>query len=526
MPLYTDEELKHLPEFEDFGEALRKPEKVFRLRAYRNEDAESLARVAEFRNLQSLSISLSNVSKLLPRLSELPDLQVVYLQACNIQIFPESILGLRHLRSLSVGNNSLSCLPNEIGSLVTLESLNFAQNELSRIPDNIGKLIRLRTLGLSYNRIEELPESIGKLKTLERLLLGVNRLKQVPEVIGNLQSLQSLALNNNKLRTLPDVICQLARLKSLDLEHNPLESLPSCLSQMPGLVISIEAEKRALFMDWSYKHSAKPPQAELSELGLFVSPSSQLFQPLKTTIQENRLAEVESSILGAAREAIRIETTVPDDGSQLGVSRLGGFPDLEAPSLFPKTDDLHWIFLAQLNLAELAPFNGYLPRSGLLSFFVDSTESLNSKVIFYQGEAEDLTVVRHEGADDMLSPDDDYTQKPHRVRFERFSSLPHRAPSEIESDQAFEAYENCEVLHKSVDHHINGYTFTQHESPQEQAAKELRGQPAEWVPLLQLGWDSNVGFCFWDAGTLTFSIHQEDLRRWDFSNVHVSLESS
>lgn len=526
MPLYSDEELKQLPEFEDLGKALRKPEKVFRFQAYRHEDAESLARVAELRNLQSLSISLSNVTKLLPLLSELSDLQVVYLQACNIQTFPESILGLRHLRSLSIGNNSLSCLPNEIGCLEALESLNFAQNELSRIPDSLGKLIRLKTLGLSYNRIEELPESIGNLDALERLLLGVNSLKRVPEVIGNLQYLQSLMLDFNKLSALPDVVCQLARLKSLGLEHNPLESLPFGLSLMAGLDISIEAEKRALFMDWSYKHSAKPPQAELSELSLFVSPSSRLFLPLKTTVQENGLAEVESIILGVAREAVRIETTVPDDGSQLGVSRLGGFPDLEDPALFPKTHDLHWIFLAQLNLAELAPFNNYLPRSGLLSFFVDTTENLNSKVIFYQGETENLTVVRHEGADDMLSPDDDYTQKPHRVRFERFFSLPHRCPSGIESDQAFEAYESCEVLHKGVDHQINGYTFTQHESPQEQAAKELRGQPAEWVPLLQLGWDANVGFCFWDAGTLTFCIHQEDLRRCDFSNVHVSLESS
>lgn len=73
---------------------------------------------------------------------------------------------------------------------------------------------------------------------------------------------------------------------------------------------------------------------------------------------------------------------------------------------------------------------------------------------------------------------------------------------------------------------MNGYTYTQHESPQEQAAAKMRGAPVEWVPLLKLGWDQKVGFCFWDAGTLTFCIHQEDLRRNDFSRVQVSLESS
>ncbi|MES2708586.1 MAG: DUF1963 domain-containing protein [Verrucomicrobiota bacterium] len=77
-----------------------------------------------------------------------------------------------------------------------------------------------------------------------------------------------------------------------------------------------------------------------------------------------------------------------------------------------------------------------------------------------------------------------------------------------------------------MNHHINGCTSGPGDSPQEQAADELGGLAGEWVPLLQLGYDGNTGFCFWDAGTLTFSIHVEDLRRWDFSNVHVALESS
>jgi uncharacterized protein YwqG len=527
MPLHTDEELKKLPEFEDLEEGLRDPGKVLRFQAYRQEEADTLSQVLEFKNLQSLSISLSNVSKLLPRLAELPDLQNVYLQACDIHSFPESILGLHSLRSLAVGNNSLRELPSEIGGLTKLESLSLSQNELCRIPDSIGDLIRLNTLGLSYNQIEELPESIGNLGALEWLFLDVNHLNQLPDVIGNLRKLQSLTLNSNRLRTLPDSVCKLARLKSLNLERNPLESLPSELASMEGLErLSIEAEKRTLFMNWSYKPSSKLVQAELSDLKLFVSPDSALFPPLRNQILDDGLAEVEEIIVGVAREAVEIRSTIPDDYSQLGVSRLGGFPDLEEPEMFPKTDGMHWIFLAQLNLAELAPFNSYLPRSGLLSFFLDSTERLNGRVLFIEDKIEALSTVRHNGADDMLSPDDDYSQQPHRAGFKRIFSLPHSSPDGISSDHALELYENSEFLHETVDHQMNGYTFTQHESPQEQAANKLRGQSSEWVPLLQLGWDSNVGFCFWDAGTLTFSIHQEDLRRHDFSRVHVSLESS
>ncbi|WP_395750336.1 DUF1963 domain-containing protein [Prosthecobacter sp.] len=527
MPLYTDEELKQLPEFDNLDEALRDPGKVLRFQAYRQGDADILSRVLELKKLQSLSISLSNVSKLLPGMADLPDLQNVYLQACDIRAFPESVLELHALRSLSIGNNSLEELPSEITGLKKLESLYLSQNKLCQIPDNIGDLIQLNTLGLSYNQIEELPESIGNLDQLEWLFLDVNHLKQLPQVIGNLRKLQNLTLNCNRLRTLPESICKLAQLRSLDLERNPFESLPSALSGMSGLErLSIEAGKRALFMNWNYDPSAKPARMEVSSLKLFVTPDSEVFPLLKRMIFDAGLAGVEEIIIRTAREAIEIESTVPDDYSQLGVSRLGGFPDLERPETFPKTDGQHWIFLAQLDLAELAPFNSYLPRSGLLSFFLDSTERLNGKVLFSEGKPDELHTVRHNGAEDMLSPDDDYSQKPHRVRFKRIFSLPHNAPNGIETDEAFEQYENSEPLHETTSHQINGYTFTQHESPQELAANEFRGQSSEWVPLLQLGWDSDVGFCFWDAGTVTFCIHQEDLRRADFSRIHVSLESS
>jgi uncharacterized protein YwqG len=290
--------------------------------------------------------------------------------------------------------------------------------------------------------------------------------------------------------------------------------------------ITIEAEKRSLYMDWTYAPSAHSARTELNTMGLLVTPDSPVYRELSAAIHESNLSEVGPVILNAARDAVQMETTSPDDYANLGNSRFGGFPDLTDPELFPKTDGLYWMFLVQLNLADLAPFNSYLPRSGLLSFFVDSTEQLNAKVLFYQGAMNALTKVSHDGEACMISPDDDYTTNPHCVRFRRIFSLPHRVPRGIVSESQCEAYEDSKVLHVGTDHQINGYTYTQHESPQEQAANTLRGQPDEWVPLLQLGWDGKVGFCFWDAGTLTFTIHQEDLRRWDFSRVHVSLESS
>ncbi|RBP45876.1 leucine rich repeat (LRR) protein [Roseimicrobium gellanilyticum] len=526
MALYTDDELEEFPTFHDLKEALRNTAKVIRFDTSECQDAAFLSRVAELRNLQLLSISLSDVSQLLPLLGELKDLQNLHLQACNVPTFPESILGLKNLRSLSIGNCGLLQLPDGLDALASLRELRLLQNQLRRIPDCAQRLTRLTVFGLSYNQIEELPEWIGLLKGLECLFLDVNKLSRVPEAIGNLALLESLNLSFNKLRSLPDSVCRLKSLRDLDLEHNPFDSLPACLATMTEVEISIESGKRILFMDWSYRPSEKPPQLDLAEMRLFVASDSPVHPSLVSAIQEAGLAERAAPIAKVAREAIEIRSTVPDDYSQSGNSRLGGFPELTDASLFPKTDGKYWTFLAQLNLADIAPLNRYLPPSGLLSFFVDTGYYENCRVLFTQEIRAPLLTVRHAGEDVMLSPGDDYTQNPHRVEFTRTFSLPYDAPEGVTGDHAQELYDNGECLRNQWDHHINGYTYAQNESAGERAAAECKGQPHEWVPLLQLGWDGKVGFCFWDAGTLTFSIHQEDLRRWDFSNVQVSLETS
>jgi Leucine-rich repeat (LRR) protein/uncharacterized protein YwqG len=529
MALYSEEELKQLPEFGGLEEALRNPAQVFRLRIGRGETPAALVRIAELTNLQSLYIAGADVSQFLPRLGELKDLQNFALQACRFSGFPEGVFQLSNLRSLSIGNSSLEQLPEEIGQLSKLEDLYLSQNELARLPEGVCQLPRLKKLGLYFNQIEELPEAIGDLQELIWLTLSANRITVLPESIGKLRRLESLSLDGNDLRTLPESICQLGALEDLSLDGNPFESLPACLSTMTWIKdLTIEAEKRPLFMDWSYRPSEKPPRVELADLKLFVEADSPLYASLVSAVEENGLDSIRPEIWRSAREAVQIESTEPDDYSRPGNSRLGGFPDLADAALFPRSDDgRYWIFLAQMNLAEVAPLNGYLPRTGLLSFFIDSTESLHARVLFYEGNPGALTTIRHGGGDELTDADDDYTESPHRVKFRRFFSLPHNPPAEIEDDdEKADAYEKCRKSAGSGDHHLNGYTFTQHESPEQMAANEIGGKPEEWVPLIQLGWDNKTGFCFWDAGTLTFTIHQEDLRRWDFSRMRVSLETS
>ena len=74
------------------------------------------------------------------------------------------------------------------------------------------------------------------------------------------------------------------------------------------------------------------------------------------------------------------------------------------------------------------------------------------------------------------------------------------------------------------DHAMNAYGFTQHESPELQAALARKGEPQDWVTLLLVG--SKGSFQWGDAGDLFFVIHKSDLAKRDFSKVFVTMESS
>lgn len=516
--------------YEDLDEALRNPEQVVGLRLYRTEgSAEQIARVAELTGLQALECTMTNVSELLPLLDRLTNLRELSFQACDVSIFPETILSLPHLRELNIGNSGVEELPADISRLEHLESLGLSQNELRSVSDSLFELVNLKVLNLSYNRLESLPDGIGDLANLEILFLGSNKLRQLPQRIGELSRLKTLDLNYNSLVTLPESICDLRSLETFYLDSNEFESLPGCMARFTGIrAFTIEASKRQLFMDWTYVPAEDiEPWIALEEMQFMVSPGSEEHAALLNVLEEEEdLEGLANLILKRARNAVTLETTGPDDYTEKGRSRLGGFPDLPSESDFPRTDGLYWIFLGQLNLEQLAPFNNYLPCTGLLSFFLESTESLNPRVLFYEGDMEALTTVRHGGGDEMTDGYDDYTDKPYQVRFARTFSVPYQPPEELESDEQMDAYQDAGSLFAERKHLINGHTFTQHETPQEQAANAAGGAPKEWIELLKLAYDHNVGFCFWDAGTLTFCIHQEDLRRADFSNVRVSLESS
>ena len=202
-------------------------------------------------------------------------------------------------------------------------------------------------------------------------------------------------------------------------------------------------------------------------------------------------------------------------------------------------------FLAQLNLAELAPLQDFLPRHGWLYFFMaDDQEIEGPRVLYFNGPLQELAAFVP-GCDDAFSNCDRQEPYPgyralaklswslpniyssHHYGEGRFGEDSHHFQDLDDIAYNFEPDPYSSLAHPQEKvHSINAYVFTQNESPEEQAAKIKLGEASEWMNLLSIDYDPRVGFCFWDAGTLTFTIHKKDLAIADFANVCVSLESS
>ncbi len=216
------------------------------------------------------------------------------------------------------------------------------------------------------------------------------------------------------------------------------------------------------------------------------------------------------------------------------------------------------MFHAQINCKETAPYQSYLPRKGMLYFFVNDEEYAEKPIILYSEENKNLK--RYEYTENTEFTDSDLDGKYREAvavtfqntitlpefynaynhgteRFPKYASLWENTENEEKVD-LLEDYDLNEKLKKTIGkpvgfdnghiqlgtHSINSSVFTQHESPQEIAASRFGGEPSEWMVLLNM--ESIDEFSFWDAGTLTYCIHKKDLTIKDFSTISTSIESS
>lgn len=94
---------------------------------------------------------------------------------------------------------------------------------------------------------------------------------------------------------------------------------------------------------------------------------------LERMIDDAGLSDHKPAIIASARPSIHLtlKPVLIEDAMPAGISKIGGLPDLPRPFNWPHIDDQPMAFIAQLQMADLAPYDveHRLPGTGLLYFF-------------------------------------------------------------------------------------------------------------------------------------------------------------
>ncbi|UYB51905.1 DUF1963 domain-containing protein [Xanthomonas sp. AM6] len=464
---------------------------------------------------------------------------------------PEALYAYPSLRSLSIyyddetaGANGLRELPDAIARFSALEELSVVRAKaLEHLPASLGTLRALRRLHITGSGIRAVPPELLSLP-LMYCVLDDNALEQLPEVPFP-ATLKTLSLAGNQLQTVPAGIAALPALQRLDLTNNPLTALPAGLECIERL--ELELPKKHALLDYRYKGADGQGTVAFDDDAYFVRSDPGLARQLEQALASDaQWSPHHPGMHALAWRAIALATDEADDYRLRGNTRFGGLPDLPPDLPYPRFTAFDGTvrpmqFIAQLDCAQLAPLQTYLPREGVLYFFISDQEDLTPQVFHYAGPRAALQTAADLASDATLVDDQDGGSLPYRASAASWISVPH-----FYSDEAYyqgaaagldgleEAYELVESLRDrlaaqstvSPVHGVNSHVFKQHDTPLSEAANRLHGRPEDFIVLLRVASDANPGFCFWDAGELYFVIHKSDLAKQDFSNVYCGLESS
>lgn len=258
------------------------------------------------------------------------------------------------------------------------------------------------------------------------------------------------------------------------------------------------------------------------------------------------------------RNAIHMEyTVIPEREIPVGASKLGGHPDLPAEFEWPRQEEGECLlFLLQLNLAELAPYDldGMLPREGMLYFFYDVGPMPSVPygdpdgwaVRYYPGS----DVTRQCGPEDVkgyfASARPEFATRP-EIPFLESDLVPREALEEGEywklgvfrDNYASKNGQESDICHKLLGHARSVQTYgmesiceeyyRKHHEPDGYSHEEPRypHSAERWVNLLQLDSCSEL-YWVWDEGygRVYFWIEAEDLKNRRFDRVLAVSQTS
>lgn len=134
--------LNEMPIYTSLSEALKQPEKVFRLKLKLKKGSDSIPEeVFSLYNLRELRLTGSHLQTINQNIGQLHELRFLYLNKNSILYLPESVGFLKKLKILDLSRNPLDRLPNSIGNLTQLEVLDAWETQLFVLPETIRALV-------------------------------------------------------------------------------------------------------------------------------------------------------------------------------------------------------------------------------------------------------------------------------------------------------------------------------------------------------------------------------------------------
>lgn len=203
------------------SEALKEPEKVYKLR---------------LRN--------SRTSNLPPEIGKLVNLRVLDISGSRIKNIPPEVENCIHLKSIIANASQLSEIPSTIGSLKKLRNINFGYCKIKELPEEFGNLESLWSLSLGSNQLSDLPESFSNLKNLQMLSISKNNFKKFPNEVLSLECVGNLWMHGNNFKRIPIEIVNLKRLHHFLVDASEIENIEEIKLLIPDVRIIDETNRK------------------------------------------------------------------------------------------------------------------------------------------------------------------------------------------------------------------------------------------------------------------------------------------
>ena len=261
-------------------------------------------------------------------------------------------------------------------------------------------------------------------------------------------------------------------------------------------------------------------------------------------IRQHAPARLQDAVIERLLPAIALTATRADDADiAIGASKFGGAPDVPAGFAWPMWNELPLSFMAQINLAEIAPFDieDKLPSSGLLLFFYCLNEDggwpwgeLKDvggwRVFHFEGELTRADVPVEAQSPEMVNTatiaPQIFCDVPNNLYWIDGEAIEKLDESEVKENRKCEKFlESLQTPRRSLKMLCHPVVI-QHDARCETVWMTKRDAPDDWIVLLQMDGDDELDWMWGDAGAMFYLMHRDDLANRDFDKCWLNAQCS